>query len=119
MEAYRDQYATLFGNDGNVVVLAISVDPDTALASWARDAGFPMLFVSDSGGAIGRAYGIFNEKFGLDTRVVFVVAPDGTVSYRALPFRELAAGAYTELGDAVARASSGGDGKRAGSPSSP
>ena len=35
MEAYRDQYATLFNNGRNVDVIGISVDPDTALASWA------------------------------------------------------------------------------------
>jgi peroxiredoxin Q/BCP len=107
MEAYRDQYAKLFGNGKNVAVIAISVDPDTALASWAHDAEFPMLFVSDSSGAIGRKYGVFNPKMGLDTRVVYVVAPDGKVSYRAMPFRELVGSAYTELGDAVAKAGNG------------
>jgi peroxiredoxin Q/BCP len=107
MEAYRDQYAKLFKNGNDVTVIAISVDPDTALASWAHDEGFPMLFVSDSGGAIGRKYGIFSEKAGLDTRVVYVIAPDGKVTYRAMPFRELVASAYDELSDAVARASGG------------
>ena len=107
MEAYRDQYAKLFKNGNDVTVIAVSVDPDTALASWAHDEGFPMLFLSDSGGAIGRKYGIFSEKAGLDTRVVYVVAPDGKVTYRAMPFRELVASAYDELGDAVARASGG------------
>ena len=52
MEAYRDQYATLFNNGRDVVVIGISVDPDTALASWAADADFPMLFASDSGGVV-------------------------------------------------------------------
>jgi hypothetical protein len=41
MEAYRDQYATLFNNGRKVVVVGISVDPDTALASWARGLGLP------------------------------------------------------------------------------
>ncbi|HEY9448888.1 MAG TPA: redoxin domain-containing protein [Gemmatimonadaceae bacterium] len=104
MEAYRDQYAKLFANGKDVVVIAISVDPDTALASWAHDEEFPMLFVSDSGGAIGRKYGVFNSKVGLDTRVVYVIAPDGKVAYRAMPFRELVASAYTELGEAVVKA---------------
>ncbi len=107
MEAYRDQYAKLFGNGKDVVVIAISADPDTALASWAHDEKFPMLFVSDTGGAIGRKYGVFNQKIGLDTRVVYVIAPDGKVTYRAMPFRELVAGAYTELGDAIEKAGSG------------
>jgi peroxiredoxin Q/BCP len=107
MEAYRDQYAKLFDNGKDVTVIAISVDPDTALASWARDEGFPMLFVSDSSGTIGRKYGIFNEKAGLDTRVVYVIAPDGKITYRAMPFRELVASAYDELGNAVEQASGG------------
>src|SRR4051812_7764846 len=104
MEAYRDQYAKLFDNGKDVVVMAISVDPDTALQSWAHDDEFPMLFVSDSGGAIGRKYGVFSTKAGMDTRVVYVIAPDGKVSYRAMPFRELAGSAYTELAEAVAKA---------------
>jgi thioredoxin-dependent peroxiredoxin len=37
MNAYRDQYATLFKDGRGVVLIAISADPDTALASWARD----------------------------------------------------------------------------------
>jgi len=36
MEAYRDQYATLFNNGRKVVVLGISVDADTTLASWTQ-----------------------------------------------------------------------------------
>jgi len=107
MEAYRDQYAKLFNGGKNVVVLAMSADPDTTLAAWAHEESFPMLFASDSGGAIGRRYGIFNDKYKLDTRVVFVIAPDGKITYRAMPFRELAANAYTELGDAVQKAAGG------------
>ena len=101
MEAYRDQYAKLFNGGKNVVVIAMSVDPDTALASWASDESFPVLFASDSDGQIGRAYGIWNPKYKLDTRVVFVIDPEGKVSYRAMPFRELTANAYTELAAAV------------------
>ena len=41
MEAYRDQYAKLFNNGRNVVVIGVSVDADTALASWARDLQTP------------------------------------------------------------------------------
>ena len=62
MEAYRDQYATLFNNGRNVTVIGISVDPDTALASWARDEDFPVVFASDPGGTVGKMYGAFDEK---------------------------------------------------------
>jgi hypothetical protein len=41
-----------------------------------------------------------------------VIAPDGTISYRAMPFKELTENAYGELGSAVASASHG---KSAGS----
>ena len=100
MEAYRDQYATLFNNGNNVVVLGISVDADTTLASWARDAKFPMTFVSDTGGVIGKAYGIYKPEYKMDSRVVFVIAPDGRITYRA-PFNVMSADAYTKLGDEV------------------
>jgi peroxiredoxin Q/BCP len=101
MEAYRDQYATLFNGGKDVVVIAASVDPDTALASWARDSDFPMLFVSDPAGVAGRAFGIYDEARKVDRRSAFVISPDGRVTYRAVPFRELTADAYTELGRAV------------------
>jgi len=119
MEAYRDQYAKLFNSGKKVVVLAMSVDPDTALASWAHDESFPVLFASDSGGEIGKKYGIFNDKYKLDTRVLYVIDPTGKVTYRAMPFQELAAKAYTELGDAVAKtdgAQASGSGSGSGSP---
>ncbi len=35
MDAYRDQYAKLFGD--NVKLLAVSTDADTTLAAWARE----------------------------------------------------------------------------------
>jgi peroxiredoxin Q/BCP len=97
MEAYRDQYATLFNNGFNVAVIAISVDPDTALASWARDLNTPVLFASDPGGAVGKRYGAFNAQHNLDDRSLFVVGPDGKIAYRAQPFRELVADSYTSL----------------------
>jgi thioredoxin-dependent peroxiredoxin len=105
MEAYRDQYATLFNNGRKVVVLAVSVDPDTALASWARDASFPMLFGTDPGGVVGRRYGSYDAKNSLDDRSLYVIGPDGRIAYRAKPFRQMAANAYTELGKVVDRLS--------------
>ena len=62
MEAYRDQYATLFNNGRRVVVIGISTDADTAQASWMRDADFPFLFVSDKDNAVADRYGSFNGQ---------------------------------------------------------
>ena len=104
MESYRDRYATLFSGGKGIVVVSISTDADTTQQSWARDANFPMVFVSDSAGEIGKKYGVIDVKNHYDTRVAFVISPDGTISYRAMPFKELTDKAYAELGTAVASA---------------
>ena len=101
MNAYRDQYAQLFKNGRNVVLIAISADPDTALASWARDSEFPFLFASDTGTAVGKRYGALASDAGMTNRNLFVVGPDGRIAYRATPFREIDPTAYTELGAAI------------------
>jgi peroxiredoxin len=84
-----------------VVLIAISADPDTAQASWGRDAEFPFLFASDSGSVVGKMYGAFNTRYSIDNRNLFVVGPDGKIAYRAIPFREIDPTAYSELGAAI------------------
>jgi len=101
MEAYRDQYATLFNNGRKVVVVGISVDADTAQASWARDSEFPIVFASDVDGKVGALYGAYDEKNKMDNRSLYVIGPDGKIAYKTQPFRVLAADAYTELGDVI------------------
>src|SRR4051794_30673801 len=101
MEAYRDQYATLFNNGRHVAVIGISVDPDTALQSWMRDAQFPFVFASDPGGEVGRRYGAYDAKNQLDDRSLFVVGPDGRIGHVMQPFKQLSPQAYTELAAAV------------------
>ena len=101
MEAYRDQYATLFNNGRKVVVLGISVDPDTTLANWAREADFPVLFASDVDGKVGSLYGAYDAARKMDNRSLYVVGPDGKIAYKTQPFRVLVAEAYTELGAAI------------------
>jgi len=105
MEKYRDNYAKLFHNGTNVVVLGISVDPDTALSSWAHDAHFPMLFTSDGGGdakgAIGTLYGAYNTTYQIEQRLLYVVGPDGKIVYVAKPFNVSKPESYTALADAI------------------
>jgi peroxiredoxin Q/BCP len=101
MEAYRDQYATLFNNGRKVAVIGISVDPDTALVSWARDEQFPMLFASDPGGKAGSLYDTYDAARKTDTRTLFVVDPSGKVAYVMRPFHVLAAKDYTDLGAVI------------------
>jgi peroxiredoxin len=97
MEAYRDQYAKLFNGGRNVVVLAVSADADTALASWARDLQTPLLFGSDSGNVIGRRYGAQRGS----SRNLFVIDPSGRIAHRMTPFNELAQTSYEQLEAAV------------------
>jgi peroxiredoxin len=101
MEAYRDQYATLFNNGRNVAVIGISVDADTALASWARDEDFPIVFASDPGGKVGQLYAAYDAKNKLDNRSLFVIGPDGRIAYITKPFKVLTPSAYTDLAAAV------------------
>src|SRR3712207_4003043 len=105
MEAYRDQYATLFNNGHRVTVIAVSVDADTTLAAWAREQSFPMVFASDPGGVVGRRYGAFDEKNKVDNRSLYVIGPDGRVAFHTPNFRALSQAAYTELATVVDRIS--------------
>ena len=107
MKAYRDQYATLFGGGKDVTLLAISADADSTLASWAKDEAFPFTFLSDLGGTVGKQYGAFNPKWSMDNRVLFVIAPDGKISYVASPFREVDPTSYSILGVEVKKAAGG------------
>jgi peroxiredoxin len=110
MEAYRDQYATLFNNGKKVVVLAVSVDPDTTLAAWANESSFPFLFGSDPDQKVGNLYG--STRGTMDSRNLFVIAPDGRIAFKQTPVNVMSQDAYTELGQAVGRlvsaATSGG-----------
>ena len=101
MEAYRDKYATLFNAGRDVVVIGVSVDPDTTLASWARDLRTPILFGSDTNQAVGRRYGATLGTRKFNARHVYVVGPDGRIAYKMVPFNELSADSYTELEQAV------------------
>mgnify|MGYP001586045212 CR=1 FL=1 len=107
MTAYRDQYAKLFNNGEGVKVLGISVDPDTTLASWAKEQDFPITFLSDTGAVVGKQYGVaVQTRIGLlDSRIVYVLDKDGKIAHVMAPFREMEPPAYDSLAAAVARVS--------------
>jgi peroxiredoxin len=77
------------------------VDSDAELTSWARDRKYPFRLLSDPKGVVGKAYGAFEPKYGLDNRTLFVVAPGGKISYVANPFQEIDPKAYTDLAAAI------------------
>ena len=106
MESYRDQYEQLFLGGKKVTLIGVSIDVDTALVSWAKDAKFPFLFGSDESRAVGKAFGASNGTSGAHRRHLFVIDPTGVITYVAAPFSQMAADAYTDLGKAVLTASS-------------
>ena len=108
MNAYRDQYAQLFGDKNKVTLLAISVDPDTTLASWAAEKNYEGTFLSDVGGVVGKQYGavrVFGDGRVLDNRTLFIIDPNGKIAHVMAPFRETDPTAYAELGEQVKRIS--------------
>ena len=102
MDAYRDQYAQLF-KGGKVVLLAISTDADTTLASWARDKDYPFIMLSDTSAVVGKKYGAFitTPRGPIDNRTLFIVGGDGKIKHVMAPFREVDATAYEDLAKAI------------------
>ncbi len=111
MHAYRDQYAQLFKDGQDVILIAISADPVDTLAAWARDDQMQFLLASDADLSVGKMYGALAPRGGVTNRNLFVVGPDGKIAYRAIPFREVDPTAYTELGEAIAKLAAGGEGR--------
>lgn len=103
MESYRDKYAELFRGGRKVTLISISTDSSAAQQAWAHDANFPMMFGSDVGGPVGTLYGAFMSANGIDNRYLFVIGPDGKITYTAKPFRQMTEAAYLDLGAAVAK----------------
>lgn len=101
MRAYRDQYADIFGERDDVVLLAISRDTPEELLSWAQEEGFGFRMLSDAGGAVGRAYGAVTSSDVLNNRNLFIVDKEGRIAHRMIPFREVDPTAYTDLATAI------------------
>jgi peroxiredoxin len=106
MEAYRDQYATIFNNGKGVAVIGISTDDDTVQFDWARDEKFPVYFASDPDAKVGKLYDVMYPAplVKYEKRIVFVIDSTGKITHVMNPFKELVADSYTELGTAVAEA---------------
>jgi peroxiredoxin len=106
MTAYRDQYASLFNEGQNVIVMGISNDPVPELQSWLKDADFPFVFASDAAndGATYTAFGGgLRANNMVDARSVFVIGPDGRVAGVIGQFNQADPQAYEQLAEMVDR----------------
>jgi len=94
------------------VDISISSDAVTELAAWAREENFPVLFASDTSGAVAEKYATTGTGIGpmkkFFKRVVFVVAPDGRVAQVFRPFSALSQEQYAQLDSAIDRVSKTG-----------
>lgn len=111
MEAYRDQYASLFHGGRNLVLIGISNDTPEELRSWAKDADFPFLFASDDDGATYAAYGgSLRANNMAENRSVVVVGPDGAIAHVIPRFNQVDPLDYEALGEAIDRVTPEPDG---------
>ena len=113
MQAYRDQYASLFRSGQNVVLIGISNDSPEELASWARDEDFQFLFGSDPDGSAYAAFGGDPRDNGMvGSRAVVVVDPQGRIAEIIPRFNQVDPGAYEQLRTAVDRVTPDEEGER-------
>jgi peroxiredoxin len=62
----------------------LSIDPVPSLKGWADFLGgvpFPLLSDFWPHGAVGKAFGIFNEERGMDKRAAYVIDAQGVIRY--------------------------------------
>jgi len=111
MQAYRDQYASLFRSGQNVVLLAVSNDSPQELASWARDEDFQFLFGSDPDGSAYAAFGGDPREGGtVGSRTVVVVDPEGRIAGVIPRFNQVDPTAYSSLKEIIDRVTPEGEG---------
>lgn len=102
LHKFRDEQATLFGND--VVVLPISVDDVDTHASWAKDDKFPFRLVADPDLKVADLYGSRMAERPMASRTIFVIGKDGRIAWRDMRFNALNEKAYTTMAAEVAKA---------------
>jgi peroxiredoxin len=104
MQAYRDQYASLFNDGRNVVLIGLSKDSPELHHGWLKEADFQFAFATDAGGRTYESYGgVSRDDDTPGTRAVIVVGPDGRIAHVMPVFRQTDPTAYEELGAAIDR----------------
>lgn len=101
MTTYRNQYDSLFHGGKDVTLLGISTDSTVDLASWAAEAHFQFTFLSDRDGAVGKSFSTLGTRGNAENRNLFVVAPNGKISYVVQNFNPNDPMAYEAMGKAI------------------
>ncbi len=84
MSAVADKYKEF--QELGVDVLSVSVDSIFVHKIWNEneiskmvEGGVPFPMISDAGGNLGKIYGVYDEKAGIDVRGRFIIDPDGVI----------------------------------------
>jgi alkyl hydroperoxide reductase subunit AhpC len=84
VSAVTDQYPELLKL--GVEVISVSVDSVFVHRMWNEnelsrvvDGGVPFQMASDSGGSVGKAFGVYDENAGVELRGRFIIDPDGVI----------------------------------------
>ena len=78
MQAYQRHLAALEAADTQV--LGVSMDSPYANKAFAKEIGVTFPLLSDWGGAVTRAYGVYEESSGTPRRVTYLIGKDGIVA---------------------------------------
>ncbi len=104
MRTFAEQYDSLFGP--NVVLVAISSDSVQTHGRFAASLGLPFRLLSDPQQRVSKQYASKDSE-GYNRRTVYVVGPDGRVTFRNMSFSALDPKDYAELRGAVRTAARG------------
>jgi len=104
MRTFAEQYDSLFGPD--VVLVAISTDSVETHRRFAASLGLPFRLLSDPDQRVSKQYAS-KDPDGYNRRSVYVVGPDGRVTFRNLSFNALDPKDYASLREAVRNSTRG------------
>jgi peroxiredoxin Q/BCP len=67
--------------DFGIEVLLVSGDYVFSRHEWAKSLNLPFYLLSDHKHTMGKAFGIYDDATGFDTRSVFLIGKDGRIEY--------------------------------------
>jgi peroxiredoxin len=82
---FRDTFIEL--GKLNAIVLGVSGDYVFSHHEWAKHHNLPFPLLSDHDHSVAKAYGSYNEQYGLNNRTIFLIDKEGIVRYVNLAFK--------------------------------
>ena len=89
--------------DFDVEVLLVSGDYVFSRHEWAKSLDLPFYMLSDHKHEMGKAFGIYDDASGFDTRSVFLIGKDGRIEYLNSRYNAEKNYDFSALQEAIAR----------------